>query len=301
MKKFVSLAIAIVFMLSLMLDCSALYISETPPTENINTGTVSYKGTIEDLPEYIQDSYNSNEKAESIDIYDEDPFSLTTNNSDGTKTVEIFQTPIKYIENQEIIFIDINLKKTSVFDKISSKYIYESTKAPVKSFFPAQLEDGITISDNVHEIKCYPNTENSKFSLENIFALSNFDKPTLNDENVLKYEEVFSENDAVSYTPISNGVKEEIIIEEYDGNNIYVFTIKLKDLKPLYLKGDSIPLIDKLTGEEVAAISQIDMRDSSQGNSFNTSLFNKIELTMIEEDIDTPKIIEYTYKVYKFV
>ena len=58
MKKFVSLAIAIVFMLSLMLDCSALYISETPPTENINTGTVSYKGTIEDLPEYIQDSNN---------------------------------------------------------------------------------------------------------------------------------------------------------------------------------------------------------------------------------------------------
>jgi hypothetical protein len=60
------------------------------------------------------------------------------------KAMRIFYKFARYIENQEIIFIDINLKKTSVFDKISSKYIYESTKAPVKSFFPAQLEDGIT-------------------------------------------------------------------------------------------------------------------------------------------------------------
>ena len=118
-----------------------------------------------------------------------------------------------------------------------------------------------------------------------------FSEPTLDEENILTYEDVFDDNDIITYTPISTGVKEEIIIEEYNGNNIYEFTVELKDLEPLYLTGNSIPLIDKSTGEEVAAISQIDMRDSSQGEAFNTSLFNEIELTQVDGDIYNLKII----------
>ncbi len=295
MKKVLSVAMCIAIMLSLTLETFAVTTNETADTaettENSTADLVAYNGTIEELPDYIEDSYNENEKAESIDIYDENPFSFTTNNTDGTKTVEIFQKPIKYIENEEIKFIDTKLEELSTFDKLSSEYIYECTKAPVKSFFPTKIKDGVTITNDEYEIKCYPNTENEKFKLKDIFTKSVFSKPTLDEENVLTYENVFDDNDIITYTPISTGVKEEIIIEEYNGNNIYEFTVELKDLEPLYLTGNSIPLIDKATGEEVAAISQIDMRDSSQGEAFNTSLFNEIELTHVNGDIYNLKII----------
>ena len=298
MKKFLSVAISIAIMLSLTLETFAVTTNETAgtadtieTTESSTADLVSYNGTIEELPDYIEDSYNENEKAESIDIYDEDPFSFTTNNTDGTKTVEIFQTPIKYVEDEEIKFIDTKLEELSIFNKLSSKYIYECTKAPVKSFFPTHIKDGISITNDEYEIKCYPNTENRKLNLKEFFTKNVFSKPTLDEENVLSYENVFDNNDIITYTPVSTGVKEEIIIEEYNGNNIYEFTVELKDLEPLYLSGDSIPLIDKSTGEEVAAISQIDMRDSSEGEAFNTSLFNKIELTKIDGDIYNLKII----------
>ncbi len=295
MKKVLSVAMCIAIMLSLTLETFAVTTNETADTaettENSTADLVAYNGTIEELPDYIEDSYNENEKAESIDVYDENPFSFTTNNTDGTKTVEIFQKPIKYIENEEIKFIDTKLEELSTFDKLSSEYIYECTKAPVKSFFPTKIKDGVTITNDEYEIKCYPNAENEKFKLKDIFTKSVFSKPTLDEENVLTYENVFDDNDIITYTPISTGVKEEIIIEEYNGNNIYEFTVELKDLEPLYLTGNSIPLIDKATGEEVAAISQIDMRDSSQGEAFNTSLFNEIELTHINGDIYNLKII----------
>ena len=157
MKKILSVAMCIAIMLSLVLETFAVSTDETTDTvettENSADNLVSYNGTIEELPDYIENSYNENEKAESIDIYDEDPFSFTTNNTDGTKTVEIFQKPIKYIENEEIKFIDTKLEELSTFDKLSSEYIYECTKAPVKSFFPTRIKDGISINNEEYEIE----------------------------------------------------------------------------------------------------------------------------------------------------
>lgn len=197
---------------------NAVYVNEPTETlkttENINDELVSYKCTVEELPDYIEASYNENQKAESLDIYDEDPYSVTTNNTDGTKTVEIFQTPIKYIEDEEIKFIDTKLEELSSFDKVLSKHYYRCTKAPVKSFFPNHIKDGVTITDDEYEIKCYPNTKNKKLKFKDVFS-----KPILDEENALRYEDVFDDNDIITYTPISTGVKEEIIIEEYNGNN----------------------------------------------------------------------------------
>lgn len=210
MKKVLSVAMCIAIMLSLTLETFAVTTNETADTtettENSTADLVSYNGTIEELPDYIEDSYNENEKAESIDVYDENPFSFTTNNTDGTKTVEIFQKPIKYIENEEIKFIDTKLEELSVLDKLSSEYIYECTKAPVKSFFPTQIKDGVTITNDEYEIKCYPNAENEEFNIKNIFTKSIFSEPTLDEENVLTYENVFDDNDIITYTPISTGV-----------------------------------------------------------------------------------------------
>ena len=200
------------------------------------------------------------------------------NNNDGSKTVELYQTPIKYIENNEIKFIDTSLNQVSVLEQIVSEYFYKCETTPVKSFFPDRLTDGISIENGNYKIKCYPNVQ-EEINIEKLFS-----KPVLSDDNALIYESVFSKSDNISYSPISNGVKEQIILNEYPNTNEFEFKIELGSLQPLCLVGDSIPLIDKLTGEQVAAISQVDMRDSSTGTEFNTSIFNYLELEFIEND-----------------
>lgn len=92
---------------------------------------IKYDGTVEELPEYIYKSYKANEKAESLDVYDQNLYSVTTNNNDGTKTIELYQTPIKYIEEDEIKFIDTAIESISVLERVVSKYQYKCETTPV--------------------------------------------------------------------------------------------------------------------------------------------------------------------------
>lgn len=116
-----------------------------------------------------------------------------------------------------------------------------------------------------------------------------FNNPVLSDDNRLTYEKIFCEFDKITYTPISTGIKEEIILEKYTGSNVFEFTVEFGNLEPLYLKGDSIPLVDKQTGEQLASISQIDIKDSSL--NFKTSLFNTIEMKKTNNNTYTLKLI----------
>lgn len=116
-----------------------------------------YHGSIDDLPKHIYEAYKENPKAESLDIYDTDIYSITTNNSDGTKTIEIYQTPIKYIEENKIKFIDTSITKSSSLDKLITDKSYECIGTPVKSYFPNTLSNGISIEKDDYSIKCYFN------------------------------------------------------------------------------------------------------------------------------------------------
>lgn len=89
--KFVSMLI--IFSLSLSILNLGGYASNNQ-TQNLDSN-IKYDGTVEELPEYIYKSYKANEKAESLDVYDQNLYSVTTNNNDGTKTIELYQTPIK--------------------------------------------------------------------------------------------------------------------------------------------------------------------------------------------------------------
>lgn len=285
MKKiFKILIFFVIFLYNLNFFYLIAYATNSIKIDDIDD-IVKYNGSIEELPEYIYESYSDNIKADSLDIYDQNLYSITTNNTDGTKTVQLYQTPIKYIENEEIKFIDTTLEKLPVLEQIVSQYFYECTKTPVKSYFPNKLTNGILIENENYKIKCSAKVDGVN-TLEKIFS-----KPTLSEENVLIYKNVFNYADTIAYTPVSNGIKEEIILEEYTGQNIFEFSVELSDLEPLCFEGDSIPLIDKKTKEIVASIGQIDMRDSSQGVEFNTSLFNHLNIEKIEDDVYSLKII----------
>lgn len=111
-----------------------------------------YSVTLEELPDRIYDAYRKNNKAESIDIYDDNLFSLTMNNIDGTRTTEIFQTEIKYIEDNEIKFINTALEEINILGRIISKNRYQCVNTPVKSYYPQKIKDGIIIEKGGYEI-----------------------------------------------------------------------------------------------------------------------------------------------------
>lgn len=285
MKKHGKLKRIILFFVIISLNfnifCFQAFAQNKTSTET--NDIIRYNGSVDELPKYIYESYIENPKAESLDIYDENLYSVTTNNIDGTQTVEIFQTPIKYVENNEIKFIDTTIKECSVLDKVTTDKYYECVNSSVKSYFPNKLSDGVSIQKEGYSIKFYPITDKT-LDFENLFT-----KPTLSEDNILTYEDVFDDFNEVTYTPVSTGVKEEIILEEYTGKNVFEFTLEFENLEPLYLKGDSIPLIDKQTKEQIASISQIDIKDSAQ--KFNTSLYNTIEMKKVDTDIYILRLI----------
>lgn len=156
-SKLLKIALFVVIAsISVNVFCFPAYAQERKTVEN--NAVLKYNGTVDELPEHIIQSYHNNPKAESLDVYDENLYSITTNNTDGTKTLEIFQAPIKYIEDNEIKFIDTTIEEVSALNRLVSNKYYECTNTPVKSHFPEKLEDGVSVENDSFSIKCYPKT-----------------------------------------------------------------------------------------------------------------------------------------------
>jgi len=162
-------------------------------------------------------------------------------------------------------------------------YAYESVDNEVKSYFPEYIAEGVKIEYESYSISLTPaitsiqdSTRNSKKSVAN------------KRENSVLYEETFNSNVSLEYAPSLNGVKENIIINKYDGVNTFEFTINTDGLIPAKLEGDSIPLIDPDTDEMKFFIGQINARDSylgaNENNDTHFTLYNslKLEETTIE-------------------
>ena len=278
MNKLLSFLLVLSFILHIFsLTSYALNDKQTEPSMKLK-----YNGTVEELPDRIYCAYQNNDKAESIDIYDDNLFSLTMNNTDGTKTTEIFQTKIKYIEDDEIKFINTALEEINILGRIISKNRYQCVNTPVKSYYPQRIEDGIIIEKDGYEIVCAP-------MYSELFNKSSDSGGVVLSENMLHYNNVFTGDDTIIYSPLSNGVKEEIVLDSYIGKNTFEFTINLTGLEPVCMAGESIPLVDIVTKEQVAAISQVDVKDSSP--QFKTSLYNSIELYKTDENTYTLKLI----------
>ena len=80
-------------------------------------------------------------------------------------------------------------------------------------------------------------------------------------------------------TPLLHGVKNEIVLASYGGNNTYSFVVELNGLEPAESTGDSIPLLDE-NGALKAYINIEELRDAEG----KVSLQNRIDIAPYEED-----------------
>lgn len=240
---------------------------------------------LSDLPAVVSSSVNSTEKTpvEIINQDVDDEYTITVKNDDGTNTVHIFQTPIKYVDGETIKLKKDTLVESSENISLFKNYAYESVDNEVKSYYPENISDGIKMEYDDYSVSLTPvltSTQNNTRSTQ----ASTVSKI----ENSVLYTGTFDSNISLEYAPSLNGVKENIIINQYNGINMFEFTIDTDGLIPAKFEGDSIPLLDPTTDKMKFYIGQINARDSYVGNNENNethfTLYNslKLEETAIE-------------------
>lgn len=136
-------------------------------------------------------------------------------NRDGSKTAYIFTNPVKYIDTNG----QIKDKSTEIADFEHEIYSYAMLDNNIKAYFPSDITKGVLIESNGVGFKLIPVSQSA--------VNASFSK--LTDRSVL-YSNVFGSTVDLQYTTLLNGVKEDIIIREYDGQSSFNFVIEAEDL-----------------------------------------------------------------------
>ncbi len=239
---------------------------------------------LSDLPTVVSSSINSTEKTpvEIINQDVDDMYSITVKNSDGTNTLHIFQTPIKYEEDNVIKLKKESLTSSKENISLFKNYAFESVENEIKGFYPADIYDGIKIEYGDYEVTLTPASNNitqpSERSISQVLKIG----------NSVNYSGVFDKDISIEYSSTLNGIKENIIIEKYNGKNTFDFVINTNGLIPEKMEGDSIPLLDPETREMQMFIGQINAKDSYVGNNENDevhfTLYNSLKLEALDKN-----------------
>lgn len=285
--KFLTISLVFTFLLSISpIKGFALESTLVPQKSNFTTVNETILN-LDQLPSEIKYLLTSNEKNNAISLSTDsfnDLYSFTSLNNDGSKTLYKYEIPIKYKESSKVKFINNELKESSKWYGFLRKYAYENSENSIKTYFPENIKDGILLeTDNITITICPVIDNNSKGELVSIDNNGLITK-------VFQYSNVFDKNISIQYSAVSNGIKENIIIEKYNGINTFHFRINAKGLEPAYVEGESIPMLSSDTKEIAFILGQVDARDSYTGenteNDMHFSLYNnlKIEKTDIPDE-----------------
>ena len=163
-------------------------------------------------------------------LYEEEKslYTAVFENVDGSKTMYSFGHPIKYKDkNGEIKDISLNLK-------CNSKGDYVSESSDVMVTFPENLREGINLSKEDEEINItmhmlYKGKDASESKIKGSTSKA-----------VYEYNSCTN----IEYSLTYNGIKEDIIVSEYNGISEYKFKLSTDGLK-LTEKDGCLTLVDK--------------------------------------------------------
>lgn len=225
---------------------------------------------------------------------DEECDELTTvfQNPDGTKTAYIFETAVRFKDEQgKWQEIDNQLIEASEEKKNNGyKYTNKSNEFDVylpenmASDVPVVLEfddykiemEPIQIKDTKKEDKDKYDGKTNIITVDLIKNEKKFDKKSDKDNAItkgeaediaksVKYNSGFDDSIELVYTPTDNGVKEEIVLNEYTGQNEFSFLVKMEGVVPVQLEDGRIALHYIDTDEFAGMFTEMYMYDSYDG------------------------------------
>ncbi len=239
--------------------------------------------SIDKLPKQIFnstqfDKIEDEKKPIALDTSDADILeSFTTINADDSRTLYIFNQPIKYIEEdtKEIKFIDNSIEK--VDNKIFGESAYTNKSNSFEVYFPSNIKEGINFDNKEFKLSMVPcsDVEASPKKVEVDFYGTK--------QEFLEYKNVFGAGTHLQYSSTNTGFKENIVLEKYNGFNEFEFIIEIENYIPAYTSGESIPFIDPETEEIKFIIGQIDVYDlNNTASEIGSVLNNSISLVSME-------------------
>ncbi len=234
----------------------------------------------------------------------DDLYSITINNGDGTNTLNVFQQPVKFIdENGAVRFRTNALEKvpgTGFLGLFKSEYAYQNEEGDVKTYFSDKIDKGVRLVYNEYEISMIPLTDSTKYpdisglignesigSGASVSSSVSIAKPYDNvieskasfaqTGNKIEYRNVLTSGITYEYMPLANGIKENIILSEYKGINTFRFIIEMGSLVPetMAVRGDGIRLIDPSNPDkqEAMIISPVDAVDAVGRYSLDHAMY----------------------------
>lgn len=199
------------------------------------------------------------DETDSLDLY-----SFTTVKKDNSKTLYIFDSPVKYYDKKEnkVRFIDNSLKKSNRQVHKSVTYELENSSNNVKIYVPKKNDESILVEDKDKlSLKFKPIGKNvSNVTVEEVEFLGEA-------EECAEYKDVFGKGYHLQYVPQNTGVKENIIIEKNLQKYSFDFMVETNGLVPKTLEGKTIDFVKKGTTEVVFNLGELFVKDSYVGGS----------------------------------
>lgn len=163
---------------------------------------------------------------------EEDLNTLVYLNQDGTKTAYFFGYDVKYED------ADGNIKEKDIGLKtVAGGFGLKQSDVDLK--LPTDVLDGVEFTHNGNYIKLIPILESvqqtsvAQLVTRPMDAVANFSS------NEISYGRAFGANSSLRYTPLINGIKEDIILSSYNGTNTWRFLVNTNGLYP-FVDGDGV-------------------------------------------------------------
>ncbi len=164
-----------------------------------------------DIPELlcVESAKFSNHTAR-LRFAEEDLYSAIFENADGSRTMYVSSVAIKYYDE------DGKIKDKSM-KVVKSNDGFSVEKTDIKLYFKDLNTSGITVKKFDHVVTMKPLR----------YDKSTLSEPSIDEsKNTVKYKNVFATGIDIKYTPIASGVKEDIVINEYNGINTFSFVVQ---------------------------------------------------------------------------
>lgn len=206
---------------------------------------------ISDLPEMIdREEAISRGHIQRLKSEEPDLHSVVFLNSDGTKSLYMFASPVKYVANDGTV----KDKRTQLNQTLTN---FSSTDNDVNVNISRISSNGASISNENETVTMIPaGSGNNKIGL-----LSN---------NSAMFNEVFGNDTALYYTPLLSGVKAGIVLKSYGGQNEFTFDITANGLLPITTENGLICL-NNSDGEAIFEIGTFVATDAN-GNHFESEM-----------------------------
>ncbi len=217
-----------------------------------------------------------------------DMHSVIFQNQDGTKSLYVFASPVKY----EATDGAVKDKRTTITQTLNA---YSVTDNDVQMSFGNSSSDGATLEYENASVSLIPSSNASASAI-----LSN---------NTMMYNNAFSENTLVAYTPLLSGVKSSIIIKEPIANNSFTYTLNTSGISSVSKDTDGVIKLSNSDNETLFKIGIFIVTDANgnitegemqlnQDDNGNYSVTATVDDTFLSaEDIAYPIMVEPTITV----